>query len=343
MNSKNTQIYFLLILLLGILSLSFFIFYPFFTIILLAVVLSVTFQPVYKKFLHLTRERRGLAALLTTFIIVLVILIPVSLLGIQIVQEAQRIYLSLEGAGRDELVTAAHGVMDRFLGYLPTSVQFSVDVQQYAKLGASWLAQNIGGIFSSTAKLLASFFIFLITLFYMLKDGQGFKKTLIDISPLANTNDEMIVHKLELAINSVMKGTLIIALIQGALTGIGFTLFGVPNAVLWGTVAAIAALIPGIGTTLVLVPAIVFLFLTDKSLPALGLLLWGGIAVGLIDNILGPKLVGKGIKLHPLWILLSVLGGVALFGPIGFLMGPLTLSFLFALLDIYANLQKSSS
>ena len=130
------------------------------------------------------------------------------------------------------------------------------------------------------------------------------------------------------------------ALIQGILTAVGFALFGVPNPTLWGSVAAIAALVPSVGTALVLFPAILFLYWSGAALSALGLLLWGATAVGLIDNFLGPKLAGRGMRLHPFLILLSILGGIALFGPIGFLLGPLVLSMLFVLLEIYSVINK---
>jgi predicted PurR-regulated permease PerM len=132
-----------------------------------------------------------------------------------------------------------------------------------------------------------------------------------------------------------MKGSLFIALIQGCLTGIGFAIAGVPNPALWGSVAMISALIPGIGTSLVLIPGILFLFGTGHPGPGFGLLAWGALAVGLIDNFLSPKLLGRGTNLHPLFILFSVMGGLALFGPLGFLFGPLVLSLWSALISIY--------
>ena len=179
-----------------------------------------------------------------------------------------------------------------------------------------------------------------MSLYYLLKDGQKLKRAAIEYSPLANIDDEMILKKLELAIGSVIKGNFTIAFIQGILAFIGFTIFGVPNAILWGAAAAVAALIPSVGTALVLLPAVALLFLSGQLFPAVGLLLWGMLAVGLIDNFLGPKLIGRGMKLHPLLVLFSVLGGLVFFGPVGFLLGPIILSLLFALLHIYFIVSK---
>ena len=183
-------------------------------------------------------------------------------------------------------------------------------------------------------------FIFLIALYYLFKDGHKLKTAVVALSPLQDIHDETIFDKLVLAINSVIKGSLAVAFIQGILTAVGLAIFGVPNAVLWSSVAAITALIPGIGTALVLLPAILYLYFSGQTLFAVGLLLWGMTAVGLVDNFLGPKLVERGMRLHPFLILLSILGGISFFGPLGFLLGPLVLSLLFALLEIYFAIRK---
>jgi predicted PurR-regulated permease PerM len=231
-------------------------------------------------------------------------------------------------------------VVQNLKRFLPVPVEFSVDFNQYLKQGLNWLLQRLGPLFSNVTKIMVSVFVFLVTLYYLFKDGQKLKGAIVALSPLQDTHDETIFNKLALAINSVIKGNLAVALIQGILTAVGFTIFGVPNAALWGSVAAIAALIPGIGTALVLIPAILFLFLSGKTLFAVGLLLWGLTAVGLVDNFLGPKLVERGMRLHPFIILLSILGGIGFFGPLGFLLGPLILSLLFALLEIYFAISK---
>jgi len=112
---------------------------------------------------------------------------------------------------------------------------------------------------------------------------------------------------------------------------------------LWGVVAALSALIPGIGTSLVLGPGILYLFTVGATTQAVGLLIWSVVAVGLIDNSLGPKLVGKGMRLHPLMVLLSVFGGLAFFGPAGIFLGPLCISLLFALLSIYQHIRRQTA
>jgi predicted PurR-regulated permease PerM len=262
-------------------------------------------------------------------------------LGIQILQEAQELYSSVtEGGGKDNILNAVKEITDYLQKHIPVPVEFSFDFDKYIEHGLGWLLGNIGSVFSNLAKMLLNLFIFLIALYYLLKDGEILKKRIDEISPLAEADDEKIFNIIKSAINSVIKGNLTIAVIQGVMTAAGFAIFGVPNAVLWGSVTAISALIPGIGTSIILIPAILFLFLRGDILPGVGLLIWGGGAVGLIDNFLGPKLMGRGMKMHPLIILLSVLGGIGLFGPIGFLLGPLAVSLLFAFIEIYTSVSS---
>jgi predicted PurR-regulated permease PerM len=154
------------------------------------------------------------------------------------------------------------------------------------------------------------------------------------LSPLANEYDERILRRLEDAISSVVKGKLLIVLIQGILASVGFWLFGIPHPVLFGALTSLAALIPFVGVAVVFVPAVLYLFFAGSVGAAAGLLV-AGIIIGSVDNVLGPILFERGLQLHPLLILLSVLGGLAFFGPIGFLAGPVALSLLVALLDIY--------
>jgi predicted PurR-regulated permease PerM len=321
------RLYFLLAALIGTFVLSFFIFRPFLYALVLAMIFAVVFQPIYQKIKTFVRGQQGLAALVTILIVVVFIFTPLVFLGIQLFKEAEQLYFSLaNGGGKDVILNILNNLRSDF------------NIDQYLKQGLDWLIQRLGSIFSGFAKIMASSFIFLIALYYLLKDGYKLKASIIALSPLLDANDEIILKKLEMAINSVMRGNLLIALIQGTMTMAGFVIFGVPNAVLWGSVAAVAALIPGIGTALVLIPAIVFLFLQNETFYGIGLIAWGMGAVGLIDNFLGPKLIGRGMHLHPLIILLSVFGGIAFFGPIGFLLGPLTATLLFALLDIYSSL-----
>ena len=346
MQNEKLRPYFLLLVLLGALALTTAVFLPFLKPLALAAVFAVVLQGLYVRILKFFGGWPSVSALLTVFISVVLILLPLSLIGFLVGNQAHDLYVSLEsGADRGIIEGALEHISSTFGSFVPGLSEFtrtaSTDLDTYVKDGLQWIAGHAGDIFSSVSRLLLSFFIFFIALYYLLRDGKRVRQTLITLSPLNDREDEGVFDRLELAINSTIRGSLVIALIQGVLTTIGFTLFGVPNAILWGTVAAVAALIPGVGTSLVLAPAIVYLFFVGTTLQAFGLLLWGAIAVGLIDNLLGPKLVGSGMRLHPLLVLLAVLGGLAYFGPAGIFLGPLSLALLFALLSIYADVSRT--
>ena len=184
---------------------------------------------------------------------------------------------------------------------------------------------------------LFSFVLLLLAIFYFLKDGDGWKKAILQLSPLSITADQKILDRLTQTINGVIKGYLLIAFIQGTLMGVGLYIFHIPNPAIWGVIAGIASIIPPFGTAVVSIPAVIFLFITGHMGLGIGLLAWAVLVVGAGDNVLNPYIVGHKINIPPFLILFSVLGGIALLGPVGILIGPLTVSLLYTLTDIYQN------
>ena len=163
------------------------------------------------------------------------------------------------------------------------------------------------------------------------------KKFVVLISPLKDADDDKIINKLKKTISGVLSGTLFISLVQGLLMGIGLAVFNVPNPALWGVVAGLASLIPTFGTAFVSVPAMIFLYMTGHTGGAIGLLVWSMLLVGTIDNFLSPMIVGRKINIPEIVILFSVLGGIVLLGPVGILIGPITVSLLYTLITMYRN------
>ena len=137
------------------------------------------------------------------------------------------------------------------------------------------------------------------------------------------------------AVRGVFTGTLLVALIQATLATIGMLVVGVNNAILLGCIVAIAAMIPGVGTGIVMLPVALLVTLTGNVVGGIALAVWSLAAVGTVDNIIGPKLMSRGNNMHPFIILIAVLGGLSLFGPIGFLIGPVVVTLFLVLLEIY--------
>jgi len=341
MNHKNIGFYFFLAILFGVVIVSFLIFRPFVYPLILAAVFATVFLPMHNKVLAIIRNKKTLAAILSTLLVLLIVIVPLTFLGFQILREASGLYAAFTQENSASQITQnVNDAIHRVINLSPVPINFVADINAYLSKGLDWLMQHLGQIFLNVANILIDTLIFLIALFYLFKDGQRLKKAIVIFSPLKDDYDESIISKLALAVKSVVGGNIVVAIVQGILTAVGFLIFGVPNAVLWGSVAMIASLVPTVGTSLVLVPAILYLIFTGKIVFALGLLVWGFFAVGLIDNYLGPKIASRGMQIHPLMILLSVLGGITLFGPIGFILGPLILCLLGALIDIYFLIRK---
>ena len=336
-------------LLLVVFIIAVLIFFPFLTPIVVSLALAIIFGPVYRgiiKVFFLGKEKSTTAAIITLAMVAVIVLVPGFFIVTKLYSEIQDMYFYLtEESGRSSIITfmntAAEWTSDALFNVYPSISFDTFNITEYLQNALEWAFSHVDTVFTGITKVMMGIFVTFFTLFYFLRDGREFKKQIIALSPLVDTDDEIIFKRLEQAVYSVVAGSLIVGVIQGILTGIGFALFQVPQPAVWGSVAAVAALIPGIGTSLVLVPAILYLFFTGSSTYALGLLIWGVLAVGLIDNLLGPILVNRGIKIHPAVILLSVLGGLTLFGLVGFILGPLVVAFLFVLLEIYKASRKT--
>ncbi len=344
MSDKTIQQYFLVALLAAAAVLVFFIVRPFIAPLALGAVFAVVLQPAY---LHIRRRLRGspsLASLVTVLIFLVLILIPCIFFGSRILAESQQLYVTVaSGEWRSGFDTAFAQSVPWLQQYVPDAsarlAEISASLDEYARAGLAWLIGHLGVAFSGVSAFLLALFIFFIALYYLLKEGESLSRFLVRLSPLPDTQDEEIMRRLSLAVTSVVRGQFLLALIQGLFVGAGLFLFGVPNAIIWALLAMVAAIIPPLGTAIVTIPAMLFLFVTGASGAALGLLIWAGIA-GLIDNVLGPRLMAQGMKQHPLVMMLSVLGGIAFFGPVGIFLGPLAVSFFLTLIALHIESPK---
>lgn len=341
MNKSTRSHYFLLTALIISIIVVFFIAKPFLGPLILASVFAFLFQPIYKKLLIIFRNQESLAAFVTTILVIFIIVAPITFFGAQIFREASQLYQSLANNGGFEELSK--DVIGQAHIIFPVLANFEINFGQYIRQGLGLLVENLGVLFSSFAKIMLNVFVFLIAFYFFLKDGVKFKNYLIALSPLTDNQNDFISSRLKAGVSATVKGNLTIGLIQGTMTGIGFTIFGVPNPVLWGSVAVVAAFLPGIGTALVIAPAVIILFISGNTFDGIGLSVWGVTAVGLIDNLLGPKLVGKGMQLHQLTVFIAILGGISFFGPLGFILGPLAMSICLTLIDIYSSFKTAAN
>ena len=340
--------YFFFGLLLAVMVLAIFIFLPFLTPLVLAMALAVIFDPLHEwivRHMFHKKEKSSLAAFISIIIIAVVVLVPLTFMAFLVYNEINSIYSYLiNESGRTQFVdTLNHAVavvQNYFPNVYPDYTFDSFNIVTILQNVIHWAFSNINVIFDQIVKIFLGLLVMFLALFYFLRDGHEFRRQIIMLSPLGDVEDEHILEKLEQAIRSIFVGSISVGIVQGISMGLAFTVFNIPNPALWGTMTVLAALIPGIGIWLVLGPGIAYLVLNSSIPSAFGLLVWGIFAIVFIDNMLGPYLVNRGIKIHPFLILLSVLGGIAFFGLIGFVLGPLVLAFLFSLLEIYRTAKK---
>ncbi len=338
--SRTLQLYFFGALFFTASVLTLMVLWPFLNSIAIAFVLAIVFKPLYRYF-HLRLKINSSISSATSIVVIgLVIVLPLSLLFSQILQEARDVSIYLVSEDSEQYINKAAGAVENYVQKIVPD--YKLDLGSYTEQFSSGLVrgalENWSIITSGTLSVLSgllSLVIAVVSIYFLFKDGPELRQNIIRYSPLSEDLDRKIMQKLEDTINSVIRGSFLVAIVQGALASFGLFVFSVPNPVLWGVVAAVGALIPGVGTAIVLLPAVLYLFFVSTPFAALGLLIWSVLVVGLIDNILRPYFYSRGIKIHPILILLSVLGGISVFGPLGFVFGPLILSLFFTLLETH--------
>ena len=309
---------------------------PYLGVLVLAGALAILFRPVYAGLARLVRSGT-LAALLCIVIAVVIVFVPLVLFGFRIVSEATTLYSSLTAHGGFDFGPTVHDfLVARFPGVaIPESV---LNFNDAARAVLTWFIGNLGPVFSGVAQFLFIGLLSLMGLFYALKDGERMKQWMMDFIPMEPAYTEHIIVETEAVMKSVIGGTLLIAVAQGLVVGLGFLIFGIPDPTFWGALTVLATLIPIVGTWLVVVPAIGYLFFAGHGGASLGFAIWSIVLVNLVFNVLSPQVMKRGANIHPFIILLSIIGGIAAFGPLGFLIGPFVIALLFALLRVYPKI-----
>lgn len=328
---QNTQTigFFILLALAGLVVI--FIFWPFWELLAFAIILAVLFYPLYKRIQEQTKMP-NMSAGFVVFIMALIIAGPVLLIGQQVFSELVNLYRSVH---LEDFSSQAD-----FVQRLPVSLRqmvttFNLDLFSWTNQLLSRAVNSVSGILSSLVWFFGSLVVVVFSVFFLLRDGAKIKQLLSELLPLSKANENILFDKVSLAVNGVVKGQFIIALIQAFASFVGFVIFGVPNALLWACLVLLAAFIPTFGTGLVVTPAVIYLYLSGHTGPAVGLAIWGSACVGLIDNVLSAKLISSKVRLHPLLVIFAILGGVVSFGVFGVLLGPILMAIFVALVEIY--------
>ncbi|MFH1059916.1 MAG: AI-2E family transporter [Pseudomonadota bacterium] len=317
---------------------------PYLVPIFLAVVLVVVAGPLYSLLARALRGRRTLASALSCLIIFVILVLPFFFMAGVITAQALDLYNTvsnqLSTAQLQKLFDQGMGRLDPYIAYLQQHLGFDETdvvkhVGEWVKEVSNLLYSNLATLVKGFTNVLINFVLILFVTFYLFMDGQRMGDSLLALSPLPVELNQRIRDDFLTSLRSTLKGTVVLAFIQGVGCGLGFWVFGVPNAPFWGTVMVFASVVPMVGTALVWAPACVYLVVLGSWGQAIGVGAWS-LVVGVIsDNILRPKLLGGAGSIHPLLTFFSVLGGLAAFGMVGLILGPLVLAMLLSLVDVY--------
>ncbi len=313
---------------------------PFLMAILLAGIFAGLAHPLYRRFRTLLRGRETAASLLTMLVLVLAVLTP--LLGILGIVAAEALQVSESALPWVERQLAEPDRLAELLESLPFQEHLAPHREQLlTKAGevvgsaGVFLFESLSATTRGTVSFVFQVFILIYTMFFFLKDGHRLLDRILYYLPLRDDDERRMLERFTSVSRATLKGTLLIGIAQGALAGAAFAVVGIEGAVFWGTVMVLLSVIPGIGTGLVWLPAAVILAASDRVGAGVGLALFCGLVVGSIDNLLRPRLVGRDTRLHDLLILFSTLGGIMVFGVLGFIVGPIVAALFVTVWDIY--------
>jgi predicted PurR-regulated permease PerM len=330
----------LAVMVIAISALFFTMIHPFLMAIFLAGLFSALARPVYRRLRILFRGHRHLASLTTLLLMVVVVLIPLLLLvGVvvgqavdvsqkvtpwirQNLEQPDQITAYLQGLPVYEYLEPYRGTILEKAGQLVGSI-------------SNWIVGGLSQATFGTVNFLFMSLVFLYTMYFLQMDGGKLVRKVLYYLPLNGDDESLMLNKFTSVSRAMIKGTLLIGVLQGGLAGIAFAVAGIDNAVFWGTVMAVLSIIPSVGSALVWIPASIILIMQGSVAGGVGLLAFCGLIVGSLDNVLRPMLVGKDTKMHELMIFFGTLGGILMFGISGVLIGPLIASLFITIWELY--------
>jgi len=332
-----------IILVLAVISLLFYqVVKPFLLSIFIAALFAALFTPLYRWFLARVGNRQALASLLTLLLVLFFVFVPLFLVFGTVLTQALDIAQSAKPWVQQQL--AEPGLITAQLQALP----FYEQILPYREMGLDWLGKITGSVSKwtvdaiqaltlGTFSALLSIVIILYTMFFFLMDGDRLLYYLLYYLPLNDDDEKKLLRRFTSVTRATLKGTAVIGMLQGSLAGIALHFAGIPSALFWAVAMMFLSVVPGIGTAFVWGPAVVYLIANGEYLTATLLAVYCVLVVGSVDNLLRPKLVGNDTQLHELMIFFSTLGGLATFGFMGFVIGPIIAALFVTMWELYGS------
>jgi predicted PurR-regulated permease PerM len=308
-----------------------------------AALLALLFHGVHRRLLARIGDRPSLSALLVLMLIVLIVIVPVFLLGIAMTNESAALYERVTSGQVDlqaplrwasQASPAANEMMDR-VGLQPDKItewmsSAAVTVSKYIGSKALAIGQN-------TLAFFVSFVLMLYLVFFFVRDGRRILDGVVHVLPLGDERERRFMTRFAEVSRAMLKGTLVVGVVQGTIGGITLASLGFQGAVFWGVIMTVLSLLPALGAALVWMPAAIWLFATGEIIRGVILVVVGVFVIGLVDNVLRPILVGRDTQLPDYLVLLATLGGLTAFGLSGFVIGPVVAALFLAAWEMFAT------
>jgi predicted PurR-regulated permease PerM len=321
------------------------ILWPFYGAVLWATIVAILFAPVYRRLSRSMRQRRTLAALATVLIILVMVILPLTLIAASLAQEAYGVYERIQSG---ELNFGRY--FQQAFGALPAWAATLLDRFGLTNLGAvqerlsaglirasQFLAARAINIGQNTFDFIVNLFLMLYLLFFLLRDGDELSRRIREAIPLREEQRRALFSKFTVVIRATVKGSIVVAVVQGALGGLIFWFLGIHAPLLWAVLMAFLSLLPAIGTALIWLPVAGYFLATGAVWQGIVLIAYGVFVIGLVDNVLRPVLVGNDTKMPDYVVLISTLGGIATLGLNGFVIGPVIAAIFMAVWDIFST------
>jgi len=304
---------------------------PFYGAILWGVVVAILFNPVNQRLRKAMGARKGLSAIATVLLVIVIVILPLLLVSAALGQQASRLFGMVETGELDfalylqRILDAMPSWMREILNYFGLTDLASVKdrVTEALAQASRLIAAKTLGIGLSIVGFTVNLGIMLYLLFYLLRDGEGLLMRVKSAVPLGAEQKTLLLDRISLVVRATVKGGIAVAAVQGMLGGLAFWFLGIPAPLLWAVVMAFLSLLPAIGAAIVWAPVALYLLVTGDIWQSVFLIGYGVLVIGLVDNLLRPFLVGKSTRLPDYVVLISTLGGIEIFGLHGFVIGPL--------------------
>lgn len=329
---QKIENYFELFLILFLILIFLYIIKDYLLVIFVSAIFVFLFQKFYK-FLLRIKVNKNIAALFILFILITIILLPLYILILALIKEVTNLFV--QGSllfDRIDSYSCTYAFCETIMRNM---VYLDFNFEKIMYQVGSIISKSVYSLFNSITNFIINIGIFVLSFFFLLRDGDKFLRYIKKLIPMHEDYKNLLLLKFKTITISIFVDSLLVAIIQGSLLGLGFYLVGFQSPILWGTIAIFFALIPIFGTTILWIPAVIYLFINESYLLAIFLALYSMFVIGLSDDGIRTLLLNRRTKVHPFLIFISIIGGISVFGFLGIFIGPIIISSLITVLHLY--------